>query len=159
RPYAATPASFAALKSGPMANLPGSDTTIKLSGNPAKDSTAVEPLRAALKGKTIGIQMATIYTKFIEDQFKNVATIREYKTAPEHDLDLVAGRIDVAFDDTTYFTTAFAKPDNAELEFTGPQIGGPIWGDGEGFALRKGDTDLKAKLDAAVGAAFADGTI
>lgn len=158
-PYAQTPAGFAALKSGPEAKLPGTGTTLPLSADPAQDKAAVAELRAALKGKTIGIQTATVYTKFIEDQFKDVATIREYKTAAEHDLDLAAGRIDVAFDDATYFTSAFAKPDNADLGFTGPQITGLIWGEGEGFGFRKADTDLIAMFDKAIAGALADGTI
>ncbi len=75
---------------------------MKLTGDAAHDKATVDALREALKGKTIGIQTATIYTKFVYDNFKDIATIREYKTAPEHDLDLAAGRIDAAFDDDTY---------------------------------------------------------
>ncbi len=116
-------------------------------------------MRKALKGKVIGIQTATVYTKFVEDNFKDVATIREYKTAPEHDLDLVAGRIDAAFDDDTYFTSAFAKPDNKDLALTGPQFAGQIWGAGEALGLRKSDPELKAMFDKAIAAALADGTV
>lgn len=159
RPYAATPASFAAVKGGALARLPGSDTTIRLTGDEAKDRPKIAKLRAALKGKVIGIQTATVYTSFIENEFKDVATIREFKTAAEHDLDLNAGRIDVAFDDATYFTSAFAKPDNADLTLTGPKIAGPIWGPGEGFGFRKNETALIAKFNKAIGAALADGTI
>ena len=95
-----------------------------------------------LTGKTIGIQTATVYSDFIYKNFKDVATIREYKTSPEHDLDLTAGRIDAAFDDATYFTSAFAKPDNADLAFSGPEFGGLVWGPGEGLGIRKTDTEL-----------------
>jgi octopine/nopaline transport system substrate-binding protein len=158
-PYAATPAVFAALKTGPLANIAGTGTTIKLGTDAAEQKKAVEALRTALNGKTIGIQAATVYAKFIYDNFQDIATIREYKTSPEHDLDLVAGRIDVAFDDATYFTSAFSKSDNADLAFTGPEIAGPIWGEGEGLGIRKADTDLKALLDPAIQAALADGTV
>ena len=150
-PYAATPAGFAAVKDGPLAKLPGSGSTIKLGDTDgAATKQAVAALRTALKGKTIGIQTATVYTKFVEDNFKDVATIREYKTAPEHDLDLEAGRIDVAFDDATYFSSAFAKPDNKDLTFTGPQIAGQVWGAGEALGLRKTDPELKTMFDAAI---------
>ena len=74
------------------------------------------------------MQAGTVYTKFIYDNFKDISTIREYKTAAEHDLDVTSGRIDISFDDTTYFTSAFDKPENADLAFTGPQIAGDIWG-------------------------------
>lgn len=158
-PYAATPATFAADKTGALANLPLTGQTVKLTGDKANDQATVDALRAVLKGKSIGIQTATVYTKFIVDNFGDIADIREYKTAAEHDLDLAAGRIDLAFDDATYFTSAFAQKGNENLAMTGPQIAGPIWGPGEGFGLRKEDTDLKAMLDKAIQAAIADGTV
>ena len=160
-PYANTPASFVALKDGALAKLPGSGTSLRLTGDlaKAKDNPVVQELRKALAGKTIGIQASTVYADFIYGAFKDVATIREYKTAAEHDLDVVAGRLDVAFDDSTYFTSAFAKPDNANLGFSGPQIGGTIWGEGEAIGLRQSDPELKAKFDAAIKAALADGTV
>ena len=156
-PYAATPAVFVADKTGPLANAAGTGTTIKLD-NDSKTPT-MEDLRKAFKGKTIGIQTATVYTSFVQNNFKDVATIREYKTSPEHDLDLVAGRIDLAFDDATYFTSAFTKADNKDLAFTGPQIAGLVWGPGEAFGIRKEDTDLIAMFDKAIAAAKTDGTI
>lgn len=160
-PYARTAAGFAVVKSGPLANLPGTGTTLSLDANgEGKElDAALEPLRKALTGKTIGIQTATVYTAFVEKHFKDVATIREYKTSPEHDLDLTAGRIDAAFDDVTYFSAAFAKADNADLAMSGAEFGGLAWGEGEALGLRKGDTDLKAKFDTAIAAALADGTI
>jgi octopine/nopaline transport system substrate-binding protein len=157
-PYASTPAVFVATKTGKLARLAGTGKTVRLAGN-ASDKATVSALRAALKGKTIGIQSGTVYSGFIYGNFKDVATIREYKTAAEHDLDLVSGRIDVAFDDATYFISAFAKPDNKSLAFTGPEIAGPIWGDGEALGLRKSDADLKARFDVAIKAALADGTV
>jgi len=161
KPYARTAAGFAVLKSGPLANLPSTGTILALDANgDSKDlEAALAPLRKALTGKTIGIQTATVYTAFVEKHFKDVATIREYKTSPEHDLDLTAGRIDAAFDDATYFAAAFGKPDNADLAMSGASFGGLAWGEGEALGLRKADTDLKAKFDEAITAALADGTI
>ena len=157
-PYAATPATFAAVKGSPMAKLPGSGETIRMSTPDEKNAT-VDKLKEALKGKSIGIQTATVYTKFVEDNFKDVATIREYKTAAEHDLDLASGRIDVAFDDATYFLAAFKNKGNESLTLTGPKIAGTIWGPGEGFGFRKSDTDLIAMFDKAIDGAKKDGTI
>ena len=158
-PYAATPAAFVALKSGPLAKLAGTGTTIKLGTDAAEQKKASEALRTALKGKTVGIQAATVYAKYVYDTFGDVASVREYKTAAERDLDVVSGRIDVGFDDVVYLNSAFEKADNAELALTGPEIAGPIWGEGEGLGIRKADTDLKAKFDAAIKAALADGTV
>jgi octopine/nopaline transport system substrate-binding protein len=156
-PYAQTPAVFVTDKTGPLANAPGTGTTIKLDNDSMTPS--MEDLRKAFKGKTIGIQTATVYTDFVNKNFKDVATIKEYKTSPEHDLDLVAGRIDLAFDDATYFTAAFAKADNKDLVYTGPQIGGLVWGPGEAFGMRQADTDLIAMFNKAIDEAKADGTL
>jgi len=159
RPYAQTPAGFAGLKTSDLAKMPGTGTFVTLTGDAAHDKPTVDILRAALKGKTIGLQTATVYTKFVEDNFKDIATITEYKTAGEHDLDVTGGRIDVAFDDDTYFTSAFSKPGNDQMTLVGPQIGGPIWGDGIGPGFRKSDTDLRDMFDKAIAAATADGTV
>ncbi len=156
-PYAATPAVFVADKNGPLAKAPGSDTTIKLANDGL--TPTMDDLRKAFKGKTIGIPTATVYTPFVVNNFKDVATIKEYKTSPEHDLDLVAGRIDLAFDDATYFTAAFAKSDNKDLTYTGPQIAGMIWGPGEAFGIRQEDGELVAMFNKAIAAAKADGTL
>ena len=157
-PYAATPAGFATLKDSPLANLPGTGEPIKLTGDVAADKAAVDKFRDAFKGKSIGIQAATVYAKFVYDNFKD-STVREYKTTAERELDLVAGRIDASFDDETALTAAFGTAGNEDMVLTGPAIGGPVWGAGEALGFRQADTDLKAKFDTAIAAALADGTV
>ena len=120
---------------------------VKLTGEPTTINPPSTPCANELKGKTIGIQSGTVYTKFIDDDFKDVATIRDYKTSPEHDLDLASGRIDVAFDDVTYYARQSTRQRTSRSSMAGPKIGGPIWGPGEGLAFRKPDADLKAKFD------------
>jgi octopine/nopaline transport system substrate-binding protein len=159
RPYASTPAAFVSVDSKILPKPVGQGALVKLTGDNKADKQTVDELRKYLKGKTIGIQSGTVYTKFVYDNFKDIATIRAYKTAPEHDLDLVAGRIDVAFDDATYFVSALAKADNKSRGFTGPKISGPIWGPGEALGFRMADSDLKAKFDAGIAAALEDGTV
>ncbi|MBD1551640.1 transporter substrate-binding domain-containing protein [Pseudomonas typographi] len=158
-PYARTPASFVALDANLLPGKPGPANEITLGMDEQQVSTAIAPLREALKGKTIGIASGTIYTPFIDDHFKDVATIREYNASADTILDLQAGRIDVAFDDVTFLDSLKAKPDGQNLAYTGPQIGGPIWGDGEALAFRQTDGDLKAMFDAALKQALADGTV
>ncbi|WP_206995077.1 transporter substrate-binding domain-containing protein [Trinickia mobilis] len=159
RPYAATPATFAVTDTKVLPKASPSAPAVKLTGDPKTDKPTVDALRKELKGKTIGIQSGTVYTQFINDSFKDIATIRVYKTSPERDLDLVAGRIDASFDDVTYYAATLAKKENAGVTLAGPKIGGPIWGPGEGLAFRKQDADLKAKFDTAIGEALADGTV
>ncbi|WP_264162697.1 transporter substrate-binding domain-containing protein [Burkholderia sp. AU28942] len=159
RPYAATPATFAVTDTKILPKAAPGAPIVKLTGDANADKPTVDALRKQLKGKTIGIQSGTVYTKFINDSFKDIASIRVYKTSPERDLDLVAGRIDASFDDVTYYAANNAKKDNASIVLAGPKLGGPIWGPGEGLAFRKQDADLKTKFDTAIGAALADGTV
>jgi octopine/nopaline transport system substrate-binding protein len=156
-PYAATPAGFAAAKDSPLANAAGTGSTVKmdLGQTGVKE---IDALKEVFKGKTIGIQASTIYAKFVYDNFGDSATIREYKTSADRDLDLQNGRIDLGFDDGVYFETAFEASKGA-LAFTGPQIVGPIWGAGEGLGVRKADTDLRDMFSTAIKSALADGTV
>ncbi|CAN7684186.1 octopine/nopaline transport system substrate-binding protein [Rhizobium tibeticum] len=156
-PYAATPAAFATAKDSPLANAAGTGATIKMT--PGQTGVKeVDALKEAFKGKTIGIQAATVYAKFVYDNFGDIAEIREYKTGADRDLDLQNGRIDLGFDDAVYFANAFQSA-NDSLAFTGPEIVGPIWGEGEGLGVRQADTDLRDKFNEAIKSALADGTV
>ena len=157
-PYAATHAAFAATKDSAFANAAGTGTVVKFTPELTDSKPTIEALRQKFKGATIGIQAATVYAKFIYDNFGDIATVREYKTGGERDLDLETGRLDLAFDDAVYLLSAFEKA-NGSLAFTGPEVGGTIFGVGEGLGLRKSDPELKAKFDEAIKAALADGTI
>lgn len=158
KPYAATQGVFVSTDPKVIAAMPSSEI-IKLSGDAKTDKPLVDKLRALVKGKVIGIQSGTAYTDFIQGNFKDIATIREYSKSGEHVLDLEAGRIDFAFDDVTFFTSVLEKPENQAVHMIGPKLGGSIWGPGEAFAFRQSDPDLKAKFDQALTAALADGTV
>lgn len=158
-PYARTPASFIALDASLLPGQTGAANEITLGMDEEQIKRAVAPLREALKGKTIGIASGTLYTQFLDDHFKDIATLREYNASADTLLDLQAGRIDVAFDDVTFLDALKAKPEGKDLAYTGPQIGGPIWGEGEALAFRHKDADLKAMFDAALQQAMADGTV
>ena len=156
-PYAATPAAFATAKDSPLANAAATGATVTMT--PGQTGVKeIQALKEAFKGKTIGIQAATVYAKFVYDNFGDVATIREYKTGADRDLDLQNGRIDLGFDDAVYFETAFEAAQGS-LAFTGPQIVGSIWGAGEGLGVRKSDTDLRDLFSAAIKSALDDGTV
>ena len=159
RPFARTPASFMAVKAGPLGKLPGTGTIVTLPADNAALPGALVALHAMLKGQTIGVQAGNALNSFIYNHFQDVAEIREYRTAADRTLDLADGRIDITFDDMSYLAFALAKPENADLGITGPEIAGQIWGVGEGFGLRKSDGQLKAMFDGAITAALADGTI
>lgn len=158
-PYASTPASFITRKGQLLPEASGPDAIIKLHDDAKEIVPAIAGLKQALKGKTIGIASGTVYTPFIDAYFKDVATVREYSASADAILDLQAERIDAVFDDVTFAESLLAKPENANLNFSGPKLSGPIWGEGEALGIRKSDGELKAKLDVAIKAALADGTV
>ncbi|MDW2824247.1 transporter substrate-binding domain-containing protein [Klebsiella quasipneumoniae] len=153
--YAATPASFIAVKGSLLPPSPA----VKLHDDEKEIQAAIAPLRAALKGKTIGIASGTVYTPFIDKYFKDIADVREYNNSADAILDLQAERINAVFDDITFANTTLSRPENSNLALSGPLMSGPIWGGGEAMGVRLTDTDLKAKLDSAIQAALADGTV
>lgn len=158
-PYARTPASFAALKADLLPGETGPKGVRTLSTQASDIAAGVADLQKALAGKTIGIASGTVYTGFIDTYFGKVATVREYTTSAEAVLDLTAGRIDAVFDDVTFLNSIMTQPGNQQVAFTGPELAGPIWGEGEALAFRQRDPELKAKFDEALKAAIADGTV
>lgn len=158
--YAAGPAGFMVPKSSSLSKLPGTGEVLNLSSADPKNQQTIDAMRAMLKGKTIGVQVATIHANFLDKYFKDVATIQEYKTTEQHDLDLMSGRIDAAFAEASYFTTTLSKPEAKDLTLAGAEFrGGDIFGKGVGVGLRKTDTDLKAMLDKAIASMKADGSL
>ena len=159
RPYAATQGVLAASDPELIAKAGVAADVVKLTGDATLDKPFIDNLRTLLKGKTIGISSGTAYTQFIETNFKDIASIREYKKSDEHVLDLQAGRIDFSFDDVTFFSSVLDMPENKSVSMVGSKIGGPIWGPGEALGFRKDTPELKAKFDEALSAALADGTV
>jgi len=122
KPYAATPATFAVSDPKVLPKVAANAPPLKLDADSRSNAPAIESMRKALKGKTIGIQSGTVYTGFINANFKDVASVRVYKTAPERDLDLANGRIDATFDDVTYYTANADKFDALAKVALGKQI-------------------------------------
>lgn len=158
-PYSATPAAFVAAKASPFAKLPDAGKVINLTKDAKAGEAALNALRAAFKGKTIGVQVSTTHATFLDKHFKDVATIKEYKTTDERDLDLKSGRIDVELDDQPTLVSILEKPDAKDFQFVGQQFTGGDFGVGAGMGLRKADADLTAKFNDALAAAFKDGSV
>lgn len=158
-PYAPTSAAIMVAKSGPLASLPGTGTTVDLGADEAKVEQELAPLRAALKGKAIGAQVSTANTAFLDKYFKNVVDSREYQTVEQHNLDLQSGRIDGVVAQKTSINAMLAKPDFKDFAIAGPTFVGGVFGQGIAVGLRKDDAVLKSMFDEAIAAAKADGTV
>ena len=157
--YGSTGQTFATLKSDPLAALPLKDQVFSLASNEAGAADAIKKLAPMLQGKTIGVQGSSIAAAFLDKYLKGIATIQEYKTTEQHDLDLKAGRVDIIMASTAYLSTAAAKPGNEDMVLTGPRFQGGLLGRGSSVGLRKTDPELKALFNDAIAAAKADGTI
>ncbi|MBX4902057.1 transporter substrate-binding domain-containing protein [Rhizobium bangladeshense] len=157
--YGTTGQTFAALKDSPLANLPLKGEVFSLATDEAGAVAALKQIEPLLKGKTIGVQTASIAATFLDKYLKGVVDVREYKTTEQHDLDLKAGRVDLVMASMAYLSTAAAKSGNEDLIVTGPRFQGGMLGRGSSVGLRKEDTNLKAMFNDAIAAAKADGTI
>ena len=158
--YAAGPSGFMVPKSSDLAKLPGSGDILNLAADDPKARKTIDDMRAILKGKSIGVQVATTQARFVDKYFKDVATIQEYKTAEQNDLDLMAGRIDASFAEDSYFMATLAKPEAKDLTLAGAAFrGGDTLGMGTGAGIRKDEPELKALFDAAIAAEVADGSL
>ena len=159
KPYAASPGSFLAPKDSPLAKTTGADTVINLDKDKAGGEAAIKSVQAALKGKTLGVQVSTTHANFAGQYLKGIATVKEYKTTDDRDLDLKSGRLDAVLEDLPTNLATASKPDASELAVVGPEFIGGVFGPGEGMGIRKSDADLTAKFDTALAAAVADGTV
>jgi len=157
--YGTTGQTFATLKSDALAQLSLKDQVFSLASNEQGAVDALKQLEPMLKGKTIGVQTASIAETFLQKYLKDVVTIQEYKTTEQHDLDLKAGRVDLIMASTAYLSTAATKPGNEDFVLTGPRFQGGLLGRGSSVGLRKTDPELKAMFNDAIAAAKADGTI
>ncbi|MCF3643292.1 transporter substrate-binding domain-containing protein [Rhizobium sp. TRM95111] len=112
-----------------------------------------------LTGKVIGVQVSTNNADYIKKHFSDkAAEIKEYQTQDEANQDLAAGRIDAIQADTIALN-AFLESDAGKCcNYKGNVADDPaVLGTGMGIGLRKEDTTLKDKLNAAIKAIRANG--
>ena len=157
-PYARTSNTFGVLKSSPLAKLPKTGEAMS-TNDKATWQPVLEQIQTALKGKTIGVPLSTSQQQFIEETFKGDVTVKTYKSSEQHTLDLLAGRVDAVFDNIVYLRDAVTRPGNAEVVMAGPLLVGGIMATDTCLGIRKGEDDLKAKLDPALTSMIADGTM
>ena len=155
--YADEVASLAVMKGSP---LEGMDTpkAINLSIGGGDVKKALKTLTAALAGKTIGVQTATIHQNFLESGDVGSVKVRTYKTQDEVNLDLAAGRIDAALAAAVAFTD-YAEKSGKAVVLVGPTFSGGAFGNGVGVGIRKDDTDLLNRFNKAINTARKNGKI
>jgi polar amino acid transport system substrate-binding protein len=113
-----------------------------------------------LKGKIVGVQVSTVHQDYANKYFAPVASqVKEYQTQDEANQDLAAGRVDAVQADAIALD-AFLKSDAGKCCDLKGNVKDDvaILGAGVGVGIRKGETDLKTKINAAIRAIRANGT-
>ena len=155
--YADEVASLAVMKGSSLEGMEtseGINLTTK-SGAVKKD---LKTLTAALAGKTVCVQTATIHQNFLESGDVGKVNVRTYKTQDEVNLDLAAGRCDAALAAAVAFSD-YAEKSGKPVVLVGPTFSGGAFGNGVGVGIRKGDTALLKRFNKAIDQARKSGKI
>jgi len=144
--YADEVASLAVIKGS---DLEGMETPegINLSLGGSEVKKALKTMTSALAGKTVCTQTGTIHQNFLESGDVGSVNVRTYKTQDEVNLDLTAGRCDVALAAAVAFTD-YADKSGEAVVLVGPTLSGGAFGNGVGVGIRKGGDDAIGKRDA-----------
>jgi arginine/ornithine transport system substrate-binding protein len=124
-----------------------------------KKGSRITISKAGLKGKSVGVQRATIHDNFITGEFGSDVEIKRYGTQDEAYLDALAGRVDLLLADSIAMEAGFLKTDKGKgWEFVGQGYSDPkYFGDGAGIAVRKQNGDLAALFNKAIKTIRANG--
>ncbi|HWT61369.1 MAG TPA: transporter substrate-binding domain-containing protein [Ochrobactrum sp.] len=103
--------------------------------------------------KAIGVQVSTIHQAYVDKYYvPKGATLKEYQTQDEANNDLAAGRLDAVMADSSalsdFLNTEVGKSCCESKGTPANDVG--ILGQGVGVAIRKGEDDLREKLNAAI---------
>jgi octopine/nopaline transport system substrate-binding protein len=157
--YASEPAYFAVLKDSDLASYKTGLEQANLDEVSDEEQAAIDSLKEALDGKTVGVQVATIHADFLEKYMSDAVEIRSYDTQENLDLDLQAGRVDAALASASYWYPLMQTEKGADFALIGPGLDGGPFGEGVGVGIRQEDTDLVEMFNKAIAEAKADGTI
>ncbi|MGN6146420.1 MAG: transporter substrate-binding domain-containing protein [Mesorhizobium sp.] len=140
------------------------DFSDKYYNNPAsivglKDQT-FDATPEGVKGKVIGVQVSTNHAAYAKKHFGDTAAeIREYQTQDEANQDLVAGRIDATQAGAVVLSDFLKTPEGSACCDLKGQVAPDVdvLGPGIGAGVRKGDNELRGKINAAIKAIRANG--
>lgn len=111
--------------------------------------------KKSMKGKVIGTQRATIAGHWLEDNFGNDISIKFYDTNENAYLDLESGRLDGVLADKFVNWEWLQSDAGANFEFKGEPV---FDNDKIAMAVRKGDDELRERLNTALQEIVEDGT-
>ncbi len=123
---------------------------ISLSQFVAAKNSGITDDPKTLQGKTVAVQSGTIHQAYLEQNLPDI-TEKAYNTIEEAELDLEAGRVDAFLADKLITYDWLRKTGNAKgFDYAGKPVVGPLVTGQIAIGVRKGDTAMKARLDAAI---------
>jgi octopine/nopaline transport system substrate-binding protein len=160
QPYALTPEYFATTANSDLTTLLTLNRLDLDRLNPEEQAT-LKTLIAALNGKRVGVHVNTVYETFAKQFLEKVADVRVYHAETEKYSDMIHGRLDAILDGgAALHEFILSREGGGEpLTLFGPALTGGPFGHGVGIALNRSNTALRDRLDIALAAAKADGTL
>lgn len=157
--YATTPAYFVALNDSPLQDIDTGLERVNLTDLDEAEKAALATLRERLKGRTVGVQSATIHANFLDEYLAGTVSVRRYDTQENLALDLAAGRIDAGLADASAWEAFLDSPEGRNASFFGPGFDGGLFGRGMGIAIRQNEPALLDALNGALASMQQDGTL
>lgn len=125
----------------------------------ALKSSSIDGTPESVKGKIIGVQVATTNQNYVQEYLEGVAeSVKTYQDFNEHNQDLIAGRVDAIVADSLALSDFLNSAEGAEFEIKASLKDDVIFGPGVGVGLRKDDVELKERFNAAIKQIREDGT-
>ncbi|MBS7538223.1 transporter substrate-binding domain-containing protein [Ancylobacter lacus] len=130
-------------------------------GNAAASAKSAAELVAKLGSAVIGVQTGTTHEQVIRAHFPK-ADVRAYDRPDQIADDLIAGRIDAGLMERAAWDPLVKAHGAGKLTYAGPLLNSsdfPEFGKGQGIALKKGNSALRSRIDAAIAAMRTEGAI
>lgn len=118
-------------------------------------------LTEKLATSAIGVQSGTTHEQVIRAHFPK-ADVRVYERPDQIADDLIAGRIDAGLMERSAWGPLVSERGAGKLAYAGPLLTGADFaefGKGQGVALKKGNAELKGKVDEAISSMIKDETV
>jgi len=115
------------------------------------------PTPEGLKRKIIGVQGSTSSATYLKNYFAKTSSVRYYNDQDDVLSDLRNGRIDIMLADQISIEPMLERAENNLLESKGVAPKDPLFGEGIGAAVRKGEDALRERLNEALSVLRKDG--
>jgi len=124
----------------------------------AAKSSSISGDPASLKDMIVGVQVSTTHANYVEAYFAEMSETKTYAGFDEHNQDLYAGRLDAVVGDSLAMQDFLNSDQGKDFEIKGNLNDETIFGPGVGAGMRKGETELAEKINAAIAKIREDGT-